>query len=86
MFWIIIGLTAATLTMFAFIPQIIKILKTNSVEDVSVTTLLQLAIGVTLWILYGLHLEDAIIITANSITLVTLIVLLILYFKYGRGK
>ena len=86
MFWRIIGLTAATLTMFAFIPQIIKILKTNSVEDVSVTTLLQLAIGVTLWILYGWHLKDAIIITANSITLVSLITLLILYFKYGREK
>ena len=86
MFWRIIGLTAATLTMFAFIPQIIKILKTNSVRDVSVTTLLQLAIGVTLWILYGWHLKDAIIITANSITLVSLITLLILYFKYGREK
>jgi len=86
MFWRIIGLTAATLTCLAFIPQIIKILKTNSVEDVSVTTLLQLAIGVTLWILYGWHLKDTIIITANSITLVSLITLLILYFKYGRKK
>jgi hypothetical protein len=47
-------------------------------------TLLQLALGVCLWIVYGVHLKDAIIITANSITLTTLIILLILYANYGR--
>ncbi|MBU4345768.1 MAG: SemiSWEET transporter [Candidatus Omnitrophica bacterium] len=84
MFWSIIGSTAAVFTMFAFIPQIIKVLKTKSVKDVSLVTLLQLSLGVTLWITYGIHLKDAIIITANSITLVTLIILLCLYFNYRR--
>ncbi|MBU3958836.1 MAG: SemiSWEET transporter [Candidatus Omnitrophica bacterium] len=84
MFWSIIGSTAAVFTMFAFIPQIIKVLKTKSVKDVSLVTLLQLSLGVTLWIAYGIHLKDAIIITANSITLVTLIILLCLYFNYRR--
>ncbi|MBU4472779.1 MAG: SemiSWEET transporter [Candidatus Omnitrophica bacterium] len=84
MFWSIIGSTAAVFTMFAFIPQIIKALKTKSVKDVSLVTLLQLSLGVTLWIAYGIHLKDAIIITANSITLVTLIILLCLYFNYRR--
>lgn len=86
MFWKIIGMTAASLTMFAFIPQIAKIIKTKSAQDVSITTLLQLGFGVLLWIFYGLHLRDAIIITANSVTLSSLIVLLILYFNYGRKK
>lgn len=83
--WILIGLSAASLTMFAFIPQIIKALKTKSVKDVSLVTLLQLSLGVSLWIIYGIHLRDAIIITANSITLFSLIILLILYFCYGEG-
>lgn len=77
---------AAVLTMFAFIPQIVKVLKTKSAKDVSVITLLQLSLGVSLWIVYGIHLKDAIIITANSITLTTLILLLSLYFNYGRIK
>jgi len=86
MFWTVIGSTAAILTMFAFIPQIAKVLKTKSAKDVSPTTLIQLSLGVSLWIAYGLHLEDAIIIIANSITLFSLIILLILYFFYGRIK
>lgn len=86
MFWTIIGSTAACLTMFAFIPQIFKALKSKSVKDVSLVTLLQLSLGVSLWIAYGLHLKDPIIITANTITLLSLIILLILYFYYGGMK
>jgi len=86
MLWTIIGVSAAILTMFAFIPQIIKIFKTKSASDVSPITLIQLSIGVSLWIIYGIHLKDAIIITANSITLMTLILLLSLYLNYGRIK
>lgn len=84
MFWTIIGVSAATLTMFSFIPQIVKALKTKSVKDVSLVTLVQLSLGVLLWIAYGIHLKDVIIIAANSITLATLIILLCLYFFYGK--
>ena len=84
MFWTIIGSTAATLTMFSFIPQIFKVIKTKSAQDVSVITLLQLSLGVSLWIVYGIYLENAIVITANSVTLSTLLILLFFYFRYGR--
>lgn len=75
-------MTAAALTMFSFIPQIIKIYKNRSSQDLSIITLLQLSFGVSLWIVYGVHLKDAVIITANSITLVTMIILLYLYFRF----
>ena len=84
MIWTIIGLAAATLTMFAFIPQIIKVVKTKSAKDVSLITLLQLSLGVSLWIVYGMHLKDFIIILANGVTLFTLILLLIFYFRFGK--
>lgn len=76
-------MAAATLTMLGFIPQIALSLRTKSVKDVSPLTLFQLLFGVTLWIIYGIHLKDAIIIGANFVTLITLVILLILYFKYG---
>ena len=82
--WLLIGFSAASLTAFAFIPQIIKIFKSKSIKDVSLFTLLQLSLGVSLWIAYGIHLKNAIIITANSITLFSLIILLFLYFCYRR--
>jgi len=78
----IIGLTAATLTMFAFIPQIIKMVKTKSAKDVSLITLIQLSLGVSLWIIYGIFIKDFVVILANSITLASLITLLFLYFSY----
>ena len=84
MIWTIIGFSAATLTMFAFIPQIIKIIKTKSAKDVSLITLLQLFLGVSLWIVYGIHLKDSIIIIANSVTILTLIILLCLYCNYRK--
>jgi len=68
--------------MFSFIPQIIKIIKTKSACDVSILTLTQLSIGVSLWIIYGIHLKNFIIIMANVVTLVSLITALGLCFIY----
>ena len=86
MLWTIIGVIAATLTSLSFIPQIARSLRTKSVKDVSPVTLYQLSSGVTLWIIYGAYRRDPIIICANALSLVTLVVLIYLYFKYGRAK
>jgi len=82
MIWTIIGIAAATLTMFSFIPQISRSLRTKSVKDVSLVTLFQLFCGVMLWVVYGIARRDPIIILANTVTLVTLSILIFLYFKY----
>jgi MtN3 and saliva related transmembrane protein len=86
MFWTLIGATAATLTMFALIPQIVKSFRTKSVKDISEITLFQMLFGAILWAAYGVHLRDMVIITANLVTLITLSILLIMYFKYGKSK
>jgi MtN3 and saliva related transmembrane protein len=84
MIWTIIGAIAATLTMFSFVPQIFRSLRTKSVRDVSPVTLFQLSAGVFLWMVYGIARRDPIIIIANVTTLITLSVLIFLYFKYGK--
>jgi len=80
--WQVVGSAAATLTMFGFVPQIQKILKTHSAKDVSLPMLLQFSLGVTLWTLYGVHIKDNIVIFANIVSLTTLIIAIGLYFKY----
>lgn len=85
MVWKIIGIAAASLTMFSFVPQIFKVYKTKSGKDLSLITLVQLATGVFLWIIYGVYLGDRVIIVANAVTLSTLIILLVLYFLYAKG-
>jgi MtN3 and saliva related transmembrane protein len=82
--WLFIGITAAALTMFGFIPQIVRMSRTRSVADISVVTLLQFTLGVTLWTVYGFSIHDPIVISANLVSLSTLIVALGLYFHYQR--
>ena len=80
------GICAAVLTMFSFIPQIIKVWKNKCAKDVSLITLYQFSLGVSLWTIYGIMRRDIIIIVANVITLTTLLMLIYLYFNFGRRK
>ena len=86
MLWKIVGATAALLTMFGFLPQIIKILRVKSVKDVSLLALLQFSVGISLWIVYGVYLKNSIVIIANIVSLSTLIILLLLYFRYRKER
>jgi len=86
MLWECIGFTAAALTTFSFLPQIYQILKTRSVKDVSLLMLLQLSLGVLLWIVYGVHLKNIVIISANSVTLSSLVILLVVYYRFKKKK
>ncbi|MBW6519114.1 MAG: hypothetical protein K0A89_11520 [ANME-2 cluster archaeon] len=80
--WYIVGILAALLTTFGFVPQILKMKHSRSSKDVSIVTLYQFSAGVILWALYGLHIQDHIIIAANSITLITLVVAIGFYHHY----
>ncbi|MGA2518802.1 MAG: SemiSWEET family transporter [Thermodesulfobacteriota bacterium] len=84
MSWTIVGIGAAFLTMFGFVPQIIKMWKTHSVKDVSELTLFQFGAGSALWMLYGIHLQDFIVIGANATSLAILIVALGFYLRLNR--
>jgi MtN3 and saliva related transmembrane protein len=84
MYFELIGLTAACLTMFGFVPQLIKAHRFRSTEDISLISLLQFSLGVSLWIIYGIFIKNAIIVLANSVTLLTLILLLATFFKFAR--
>jgi len=83
MFWEIVGFSAAFLTMFGFLPQVIKIYRTKSVKDLSLLAILQFMLGIFLWLVYGIHLKNLVIILANSVTFAILIAALGLYIKYN---
>jgi len=84
--WIAIGVTAAILTMFGFVPQIVKMYRTKLVHDVSVLTLFQFTAGVFLWAIYGYAIGDPVVIGANIVSLATLIVALVFYYHYRRAQ
>ena len=78
------GYFAAILTTLAFIPQLIKTLKTKKAEDVSLTTLIMFLTGVAAWIIYGIQISSKPILVANIITF--LLNFLILVFKLIYSK
>ena len=78
------GYFAAILTTLAFLPQLIKTLKTKKAEDVSLITLIMFLTGVLSWIVYGYKISSIPILLANLITFV--LNLLILIFKITFSK
>ncbi|MFA6385048.1 MAG: SemiSWEET family transporter [Candidatus Omnitrophota bacterium] len=84
MYWEIVGFSAALLTAFGFLPQVIKIYKTKSCQDISLLALIQFAIGISLWVLYGVHLRNIVIISANLVTLGVLACAFTLYLRYKK--
>jgi MtN3 and saliva related transmembrane protein len=64
-----IGFAAAAGTTLAFLPQLIRVWKTRSAEDISLIMYLVLVIGVALWIVYGLRIRSLPVVVANSATL-----------------
>ena len=79
----IFGYLAAILTTAAFLPQLIKTLKTKKADDVSLTTLIMFIVGVLSWIIYGYKISSAQILIANLITLILNLFILIskIYFS-----
>lgn len=78
----IIGLMAATCTTMAFLPQVFKIWRTRSVEDLSLGTFSIFSTGVALWLAYGILIEDIPVIIANLVTLVLQSIILVQLLRY----
>ncbi len=66
----VLGLLAGGLTTASFVPQVRKIWKTKSAEDVSLLMFVAFCVGVSLWLVYGLLKGEAAIIVTNAVTLV----------------
>jgi MtN3 and saliva related transmembrane protein len=79
-----LGLTAATLTTCSFVPQLTKVWRTKSAEDLSYGMFGAFSAGIFLWLLYGLVREDIPVIVANGITLVLSVAILVLKTRFDR--
>jgi MtN3 and saliva related transmembrane protein len=82
--WEMIGLAAGILTMFGFVPQILKIYRTESVADVSLFMIIQFSVGIFLWLLYGIYIKDRNLIISNTVSFLTLVVAMGLYLRYWK--
>jgi MtN3 and saliva related transmembrane protein len=79
----IIGVLAASLTTFAYFPQVLRTLRTKETKDLSLSMLIILSTGIFLWFIYGLLLNDLPIIAANGVTFLLALSILALKLRHG---
>lgn len=80
---LIIGLVAASLTTFAFLPQSLRAIKTKHTKDLSLPMLIMLEIGVVIWIIYGAIISDIPLLAANLVSIIFVTITLVLKLKHG---
>lgn len=78
-----LGLIAGAITSMAIVPQVVRSFRTRSVRDISVWQPLLLEIGMVLWLLYGVLINDVPLIAANGFSIVcnTLLIIMKIVFR-----
>ncbi len=64
---------------FGYFTQTYKIIKTKSIKGVSLATYIFFAIGITMWLIYGLSIGDLPIIISNIVFIIGALSVIIVY-------
>lgn len=79
----LLGLIAGAITSMGFIPQLLKGYKTKKLEDVSYFMPIILAIGMAIWLVYGILKDALAIICANTFAILCCLILIIMKKRYS---
>lgn len=77
----VIGFLATVLTISAFFPQTVKVLRTRKTRDISLHTYSILIVTSSLWTAYGIGLNDMAIYLTNSVIGVLCIIIVAVKLK-----
>jgi MtN3 and saliva related transmembrane protein len=80
----LLGSVAGTLTTISFVPQVWKIWKSRSAEDISFGMFLLFALGVTLWLVYGVMIQAMPIVLANGVSLALVLAIIVMKVLFRR--
>ncbi|MDD9953663.1 MAG: SemiSWEET transporter [Candidatus Woesearchaeota archaeon] len=79
----LIGFTAGFCTTLAFVPQVLKTVRTKSTKDISLGMFSLTTLGVFLWLVYGVLIGSYPVILANIVTLILAATILVCKIRYG---
>jgi MtN3 and saliva related transmembrane protein len=80
----IVGFIAGLVTTAANLPQVWKTYRAKSGEGLSFRMLLTLAVGLVLWIIYGIMSKSLPLIVANAVVLLLILGLIGMKLKFDR--
>jgi MtN3 and saliva related transmembrane protein len=78
-----IGLSAAFLCAISMIPQVMKVHRTKKTEDLSLGAFSVLAVGLFLWLIYGLAIKAMPVIVGNAIGVSLASYIVFMKIRYG---
>jgi MtN3 and saliva related transmembrane protein len=78
----LIGILAGILTTSAFLPQVVKTVRTKSTKDISLGMFGVTSTGLALWLTYGILAGAVPVIIANAISLPLCLTILIFKLRY----
>jgi MtN3 and saliva related transmembrane protein len=78
-----LGLVAALLTTLCWIPQALKTIRTRDTRSISLVTQGAFALGIVLWLAYGLLRGDLPLILANAVSLILVGTILLMKLRFG---
>jgi MtN3 and saliva related transmembrane protein len=81
----IVGFIAGSVTTAANLPQVWKTYRSKSGEGLSFRMLLALAIGLGLWIMYGIMIKSLPLIATNAVVFLLILVLIGMKLKFDRA-
>ena len=81
-----IGSCAAVCTTVSFVPQLVRVWRRKSADDISLVMFLLFSFGVLCWLIYGIGLGSIPMIAANVVTLTLALAILCLKLRFSRMK
>ena len=81
----VIGILAGILILSGWVPQILKGYGTKKLTDVSSYLMILIFVGATLWLIYGMALDDVYIMGVNLAAMFLTMVLLAMKLKYEKN-
>jgi MtN3 and saliva related transmembrane protein len=77
------GFAAAFCTTVAYVPQVIRIWRTRSTQDISLGMFLVMTLGLIFWLIYGFSIGSLPVIVCNGATLVMTGTILVFKLRHG---
>lgn len=82
----VIGIIASVLILSGWVHQIIKGFQTKKLDDVSKYLMILIGLGAILWTVYGIEINDIIIIGVNVAAIILMITILAMKYRYAKKQ
>lgn len=79
----IAGAAGAALTTLCWLPQALKVIRDKDTRALSLSATAAFTLGIGLWLVYGLGIEDWPLIASNAVTLLLMLPILAMKLRYG---